>query len=397
MTINNIFEKIKKMNEHGQEFWSARDLWKILGYTEYGKFLPAINRAKKACENSKQEVLDHFAEVSDMVKIGSGAERKIDDYNLSRYACYLIVQNGDPKKEAIALAQTYFAIQTMGQNIAIFEDFKIRKHFNKKTETWYFSIIDIIAALTEQSDYKKAKTYWTTLKSRLKKEGSEVVTNCDHLKMKAQDGKMRLTDVADVETILRLVQSVPSKKAEPIKLWLAKAGYERMQEIVDPVQSINRARENWQKAGRSDKWIGQRMMGQETRNKLTDYWAENDIKKGQEFAILTNIIHSEWSGLSVKEHKNLKNLKSQNLRDHMSEAELIFTALAELSTRQIAETEKAKGMNENKKASKKGGNIAKKARLELEEKTGKKVVNDENYLRLKKADRKSLESKNKKK
>jgi len=275
-------------------------------------------------------------------------------------------------------------------NLAIFENFKIRRVFNEEKEIWYFSIIDIVAVLTEQHDYQKARNYWKVLKNRLKKEESELVTNCNQLKMITEDGKMRLTDVADVETILRLVQSVPSKKAEPIKLWLAKVGYERMQEIVDPAQSINRARENWQKAGRSDKWIGQRMMGQETRNKLTDYWGNNDIKKGQEFAILTNIIHSEWSGLSVKEHKNLKNLKSQNLRDHMSEAELIFTALAELSTRQIAETEQAKGMSENKKASKIGGNIAKKARLELEEKTGKKVVNDENYLRRGKEDKKLI-------
>lgn len=264
--------------------------------------------------------------------------------------------------------------------IEIFENFTIRKHYDKEKEIWHFSVIDIIAVLTEQHDYKKAKTYWTTLKNRLKQEGSEVVTNCDQLKMRAQDEKMRLTDVADTETILRLVQSVPSKKAEPIKLWLAKIGYERMQETIDPAQSIDRARENWQKAGRSNKWIQQRMMGQETRNKLTDYWVDNDVKKGQEFAILTNIIHSEWSGLSVKEHKELKNLKTQNLRDHMSEAELIFTALAELSTRQIAETEEAKGLEENKKASKKGGTIAKNARLELEEKTEKKIINDKNYL-----------------
>jgi hypothetical protein len=159
--------------------------------------------------------------------------------------------------------------------------------------------------------------------------------------MMASDGKMRLTDVADVETIFRLVQSIPSKKAEPIKLRLAKIGHERLQEIVDPAQSVDRARANWQRAGRSEKRIQQRMMGQETRNKLTDYWKEHDIKEGEEFAILTNIIHEEWTGLSVKEHKQLKNLKSQNLRDHMSEAELVFTALAELSTRNIAEQTKS--------------------------------------------------------
>ncbi len=180
-----------------------------------------------------------------------------------------------------------------------------------------------------------------------------MVTNCDQLKMIAPDGKYYKTDVADVETILRLVQSVPSKKAEPIKLRLAKVGYERMQETIDPSQSIDRARENRKKYGRSEKRIQQRMMGQETRNKLTDYWREHDVKEGEEYAILTNIIHQERTGLSVKDHKQLKQLKSQNLRDHMSEAELIFTALAELSTRQIAETMETNGIEENKIPAKK--------------------------------------------
>jgi len=192
--------------------------------------------------------------------------------------------------------------------LAIFENFKIRRHFNEKTETWNFSVIDIVAALTEQTDYKKAQSYWTTLKNRLKKEDSEVVTKCDKLKLTASDGKKYLTDVANVETLLRLIQSVPSKKAEPVKLWLAKVGYQRMQEMSDPEISLNRARENWQKHGRSRKWIQQRMMGQETRNKLTDYWSENGVDEGGEFAILTNIIHQEWTGLSVGEHKKLKTL-----------------------------------------------------------------------------------------
>ena len=207
-----------------------------------------------------------------------------------------------------------------------------------------------------------------------------MVTKCDRLKMLAQDGKMRETDCANIETILRIVQIVPSKKAEPIKLWLAKVGYERMQEMSDPEMGINRARENWQKHGRSPKWIQQRMMGQETRNKLTDYWSNNNVKKGEEFAILTNIIHQEWSDLSVRDHKSIKGLKTQNLRDHMSEAELIFTALAELSTRQIAETMQAKGFEENKVPAKKGGQIAKSARKDLEAKTGKSVVSGKNFL-----------------
>lgn len=268
------------------------------------------------------------------------------------------------------------------QNLSIFERFKIRKSFDEKTQKWFFSVIDIVAALTEQSDYKKAKSYWSTLKSRLEKEGSQSVTNCDRLKMQASDGKFYNTDVANLETIFRLIQSIPSPKAEPIKMWLAKVGNERIQEISDPEQSLNRARENWQKHGRSQKWIQQRMMGQETRNKLTDYWQENGVKKGDEFAILTNIIHQEWSDLTVSEHKKLKGLKTQNLRDHMSEAELIFTALAELSTRQIAENIEAKGLEENKIPAKKGGKIAKDARKALEEKTSKKLVSDKNFLRM---------------
>jgi len=269
--------------------------------------------------------------------------------------------------------------------LAVFENHKIRRVYDEKAETWLFSVVDIVAVLTAQADYQTARKYWNKLKERLKKEGSESVTKCHQLKLEAADGKKYLTDVADPETLLRLIQSVPSPKAEPIKLWLAKVGYERIQDMSDPARSLDRAREYWQQHGRSDKWIQQRMMGQETRNKLTDYWKEHEIKGEQEYAILTNLIHQEWSGVSVKQHKDMKGLKSQNLRDHMSEAELIFTALAELSTRQIAESVDATGMQENAEAGKKGGKIAKRARLELESKTGKSVVSGENFLPPKKA------------
>ncbi len=262
----------------------------------------------------------------------------------------------------------------------LFEQHHIRRLYDEATETWWFSVIDIVGALIDQPDYQAARNYWKVLKHRLDKEGSQLVTNCNRLKLPAEDGKMRETDVATAETLLRLVQSVPSPKAEPIKLWLAKVGYERMQEMADPSLGLDRARELWRKHGRSEKWIQQRMMGQETRNKLTDYWKEHGIREGAEFAILTNIIHQEWSGVTVKDHKAIKGLKTQNLRDHMTEAELIFTALAELSTRAIAESEQATGMPKNKVAAKKGGGIAKKARLELEEKTGKSVVSGSNFL-----------------
>jgi hypothetical protein len=266
----------------------------------------------------------------------------------------------------------------MKNEIKLFEQQKVRTHWDEKEEKWYFSVIDVIAILTESVN---PRDYWFKMKARVKTEdGLELSTVCRQLKLKAADGKMRETDVAETQVLLRIIQSIPSPKAEPFKQWLAKVGYERMQEIANPEQSLERARENWQKSGRSEKWIQQRMTGQETRNKLTDYWKESGVEKSDEFAYLTNIIHTEWAGLSVKQHKNLKGLKTQNLRDHMSEAELIFTALAELSTRQIAETELAKGIQQNAVAGKKGGKIAKDARLALEQKTGKKVITGENFL-----------------
>lgn len=262
-------------------------------------------------------------------------------------------------------------------NIKLFEQKKVRSHYDSDKEMWYFSVIDVIEILT---DSPRPRKYWSALKTKLIAEGSELSQKLGQLKLAADDGKLRETDVADTETLLRIIQSIPSPKAEPFKQWLAKVGYERMQEIADPGQGLDRARENWQKLGRSEKWIQQRMTGQETRNKLTDYWQENGVKIGEEFAALTNIIHQEWTGLTVKKHKDVKGLKSQNLRDHMSEAELIFTALAELSTRQIAETDEAKGLQQNAEAGKKGGAVAKNARKELESKTGKSVVTGENFL-----------------
>lgn len=270
--------------------------------------------------------------------------------------------------------------------IKLFEQKKVRTHWDSKEEQWYFSIIDVVNVLTETSN---PRDYWFKMKVRVKLEdGIELSTICRQFKLPATDGKMRETDCANTQQLLRIIQSIPSPKAEPFKQWLAKTGYERMQEIADPSQSIDRARENWQKLGRSEKWIQQRMTGQETRNKLTDYWKNSGIEKSDEFALLTNIIHQEWTGLTVQKHKDLKGLKSQNLRDHVSEAELIFTALAELSTRQIAESDEAKGLNQNAKAGKKGGAVAKNARKELESKTGKSVVTGENFLQPKKENRK---------
>jgi DNA-damage-inducible protein D len=232
-------------------------------------------------------------------------------------------------------------------DIKLFESKSVRSHWDAEQEQWYFSVIDVVEILTNSSN---PRDYWFKMKIRIKTEdGLELSTFCRQLKLKATDGKMRETDVADTQTLLRLIQSIPSPKAETFKQWLANVGYERMQEIADPSQGIDRARVNCQKLGRSEKWIQQRMTGQETRNKLTDYWKDSGVEKTDEFALLTNIIHQEWTGLKVKDHKAIKGLTSQNLRDHMSEAELIFTALAELSTRQIAESDQATGLKENAK------------------------------------------------
>lgn len=265
----------------------------------------------------------------------------------------------------------------MKNEIKIFDRHNIRSVYDEEHGKWYFSVTDLIGVLTGSPN---PRNYWKVLKNRLKKEGNQTVTDCNRLKMKALDGKMRITDALDVEGCLRLVQSVPSPKAEPVKQWLARVGYERMKEMADPASAIDRARDTYKKLGRSEKWIQQRMTGQETRNKLTDYWKAHEITEEREFAILTNIIHKEWSDLNVREHKALKGLKTQNLRDHMTEAELIFTALAELSTRNAAESRDASGMSENSDAARIGGGIARRARKDFEARTGRRVVSEENFL-----------------
>jgi NAD-dependent DNA ligase len=236
------------------------------------------------------------------------------------------------------------------QELKLFESVQVRSHWNEGEEKWYFSVVDVVQVLT---DSVNPTDYLKKLRKRDAELGDYLGTNCPQVAMPTESGVMRKTLAANVPTLLRLIQSIPSSKAEPFKRWLAKVGHERMQEMADPAQSLDRARENWQKLGRSDKWIQQRMTGQETRNKLTDYWKDSGVEKADEFALLTNIIHQEWTGLSVQSHKSLKSLKMQNLRDHMSEAELIFTALAELSTRQIAERKKPKASNKMRKPAKK--------------------------------------------
>jgi hypothetical protein len=259
-------------------------------------------------------------------------------------------------------------------SIRIFQDIKVRSVWNENVEKWYFSVIDIVAILTEQTDYKKAQSYWTTLKSRLKKEGSEIVTKCDKLKLMAADGKKYLTDVADTETIFRLIQSIPSPKAEPFKLWIAKVARERIDEIEDPEIGIDRLMETYLKKGYSKAWINQRLKSIEVRKELTDEWENRGVKKGQEYAILTDEITKAWSGFSVKEYKKHKDLKKENLRDNMTNLELVLNMLAEATTTEISKEKKPKTFAENKKIANQGGTIAGNTRKEIEAKTGKKVV-----------------------
>jgi hypothetical protein len=261
--------------------------------------------------------------------------------------------------------------------IAIFENEPVRRHWDEKEEKWYFSVVDIIEILAQNNRPRK---YWDDLKRKLKLEGSELSEKIGQLKLVSKDGKKYATDVLGVEGVLRLIQSIPSPKAEPMKLWLAKVGYERLKETVDPEIAVNRARGNWQALGRSKQWIEQRMRGQEIRNKLTDYWSDHKVTLQEEFAILTNIIHKEWSGLTVGDHKKIKNLKGHNLRDNMTDAELLFTSLAELTTRQVAEKDLSTGLDENAVAAKKGGKLAGRAKDDFEKLTGKKVVSQENFL-----------------
>jgi hypothetical protein len=265
-------------------------------------------------------------------------------------------------------------------SIKLFQDRNIRTIWDEKQEKWYFSIIDVIAVLTDSDNPRK---YWSVLKTRLKSEGSQLATNCSQLKMPGADGKMRETDAADTEQILRLVQSVPSKKAEPFKLWLAKVGNDRIDEMADPELAINRALDFYAKKGYSLDWINQRLKTIEVRKLLTDEWDKGGIKKGMEYALLTDEIYSGWAGLNARSYKKLKGLQKENLRDNMSNLELVLNMLAEVSTTEISKKESPKGLNENIKVARKGAAVAGNARREIEEKTGKPAITGKNAKDLK--------------
>lgn len=277
------------------------------------------------------------------------------------------------------------------KKLAIFEGKKIRRIWDEKKELWYFSVVDIIAVLTEQDNFKKAQSYWTTLKNRLKKEGSELVTKCDKLKMQATDGKFYLTDVANTETMFRIIQSIPSPKAEPFKLWLARVGYERIEETEDPEKAIQRALATYLKKGYSKNWVDLRLKSIEIRKDLTNEWDERGVKTNNEFAILTDDISFAWAGLKTKDYKKHKNLKKENLRDNMTNLELVLSMLAETATTEISKKQKPETFPENRRVAREGGGIAGNARKQIESKTGKPVISDNNFKKLQK--QKKLKSK----
>lgn len=257
------------------------------------------------------------------------------------------------------------------QSIQLFEEKKVRTFWDEKQEKWYFSIVDAIAILTDSID---PAAYWRKLKQRLKQEGNETVTNCHGLKMRAADGKMRLTDVADTEQLFRLIQSVPSQKAEPFKLWIAQVARERLDQMQDPELSIDQAMSDYKRLGYSDNWINQRLKSIEIRKELTDEWKKRGLQEGLQFASLTDIIYQTWAGKTAKEYKKFKRLKKENLRDNMTNTELVLNMLAELSTKRISETTNPETMNEHSHVARQGGEIARNARLELEAKTGENVI-----------------------
>ena len=262
----------------------------------------------------------------------------------------------------------------MNDKLQIFENRRIRSVWDEKKEEWYFSVVDVVGTLTDSVDTRHAAKYWNTLKTRLKDEGSQLSTNCRQLKMRANDGKARLTDAATMEQLFRIIQSIPSKKAEPFKLWLAGIGRERIEETIDPELSINRAIENYRRKGYTKEWIDRRVQSIRARKELTDQWDKHGVKKGQEYAILTDEITHAWSGLTTREYKNLKGLKKENLRDNMSMMELTLNQLAELATAELTDAKNPEGLEANKKIAKEGGDIAGNARKNIENQTGRPVI-----------------------
>ena len=391
------FENIKIIREDGTEYWSARELSKILEYKKWENFDKVIDKAMLSCKNSGENVEDNFTEITKITIVGA-TKKEIIDYELSRYASYLIIQNCNPENKRIALLQTYFATQTQRQMSTklienlfkisqnnkletitkLFEGKEVRSIWDAEKEEYFFSVVDVINALSESPTPKR---YWTDLKRRLIEEGSQLYEKIVQLKMKSKkDGKNYLTDTLDTKGVLRLIESVPSKKAEPFKLWLAQMGSERIDEVFDPEIAIKRAVNYYRNKGYSDKWIEARLKGILTRNKLTDVWKENGIEKDYEYAILTNEIYKSWSGMKASEYKKYKNIRKESLRDNMTDIEVALTDLGEIATRELAKEHRPYGLEENKNVAKMGGHAAKVAREDLEKNLGKTVISHKNAL-----------------
>lgn len=338
-----------------------------------------IERGKKELTVSQAEKLTRLLDVAFDDLLG------VDTGNLD-YRKFLqsnsLAQRSTPKEHL----QTSVATPVSKESFKLFEDKVVRSAWDEKEEKWWFSVVDIVSILTEQATVDGARDYWKVLKHRLKKEGNELVTNCNQLKLQSSDGKSYKTDVADTEQILRIIQSIPSKRAEPFKQWLAKVGSERIDQMIDPEQSIHQALEDYKRLGYSDNWINQRLKSIEIRKDLTNEWGNHGVTTGQEFATLTDIIYKTWVGKTTKEYKQYKGLKKENLRDNMTNEELVMNMLAELSTTSITKSRNPRTLKENADCAKAGGNVAKVAREQLETETGRKVVSKLSAKRFKSLD-----------
>jgi prophage antirepressor-like protein len=403
------FDLIKKHNSFGIEFWSARDLAPLLGYRQWRNFELAINKAKVECEKLEQVVEDHFAGTTKVLISDKGARQSVDDYLLSRYACYLVAQNCDARKPEVAAAMAYFPMainkdefqklkpaqntqarkvqaitarteETAAEDhtLALFEHKQVRRVWHE--EEWYFAVVDVVAALTSSSIPRR---YWSDLKARLREEAGEVEVyeKIVQLKIPAADGKVRETDMVDGRTLLRIIQSIPSPLAEPFKQWLAQVGQERVAENENPELAIERMREAYRIQGRDEAWINARIHNAVVRNELTDEWNERGATTAEEYARLTSVINKNTFGLTVAEHKTLKGLNRENLRDHETHLELALTTLGEATATALHRSRDTQGYNSLEKDVGEAGKLAGKYRREIEKKVGTPVASPQNFLK----------------
>ena len=358
----------------GQKVKVSEDIYKVYWRErEHEKYLEQVDRKNHLLFFSSLDHDGHF--VDNLVDESVDVEKIVETQMMIEAVRNAISKLNDEERDIIE--RLYFNDETLSS--ILYENKQIRSVWNAEKEEWYFSVVDVVGVLTESEN---PQVYWRVLKKRLKEEGNESVTNCNALKMKAADGKMRLTDVADMQGIFRIIQSIPSPKAEPFKLWLAEVGKERIDEIIDPELTIDRALETYLKKGYKREWINQRLQAIQVRKELTDAWDDAGIQKGIEYAILTDEITKAWSGMTTRRYKNLKGLKKENLRDNMTTLEIVLNMLAEATTTELTKATNPKGLEENKKVTKKGGSVAGNARKEIEKETGKPVITSKNAMDL---------------